>query len=124
MSVASSKALLEVPMVGEAGADRASLEAASGLRRLAMPRRWQKAAMEDSEGRSSPSGMDASVRIQQRMARFNFQGHDELVYIVPDREVGNAKEILLEEMQRRPVWAPELPLAAETGEGKSYGAAK
>jgi len=68
--------------------------------------------------------MDASVRIQQRMARFNFQGHDELVYIVPTAEVSNAKEILLEEMQRRPVWAPELPLAAETGEGQSYGAAK
>ena len=66
MSVASSRALLEVPMVGEAGAECASLEAASGLRRLEMPRRWQKAAMEDSEGRSSPSGMDPSVRMSVR----------------------------------------------------------
>ena len=66
MSVASSSALLEVPMVGEAGAECASLEAAAGLRRLEMPRRWQKAAMEDSEGRSSPSGMDPSVRMSVR----------------------------------------------------------
>ena len=66
MSVASSRALLEVPMVGEAGADCASFEAVAGLRRLEMPRRWQKAAMEDSEGRSSPNGMDPSVRMSVR----------------------------------------------------------
>ena len=65
MSVASSSALLEVQMVGEAGAECASLEAAAGLR-LEMPRLWQKAAMEDSEGRSSPSGMDPSVRMSVR----------------------------------------------------------
>ena len=45
MSVASSRALLEVPMVGEAEADCASSEAVAGLRRLEMPRRWQKAAI-------------------------------------------------------------------------------
>ena len=42
-------------MVGEAGAECASLEAAAGLRRL-----------EDLEGRSSPSGMDPSVRMSVR----------------------------------------------------------
>ena len=59
-SVASSSARLEVPMVGEAGIECASSGAAAGLRRLEMPRRRQKAAMEDSEGRASPSGMEPS----------------------------------------------------------------
>ena len=34
--------------------------------RLAMPRRRQKASMEESEGRASPRGMEPSVRIALR----------------------------------------------------------
>lgn len=68
--------------------------------------------------------MDAAVRIRQRLMPFAHQVHDELVYVVPKRFVAPAKAILLEEMRRRPTWAPDLPLDAEVGEGPSYGDAK
>ena len=49
MSVASSRALLEVPMNGDAGGDGVSTVALVWVEdRLAMPRRRQKAAMEVS----------------------------------------------------------------------------
>ena len=67
MSVASSSALLEVPMSGNAGGDGISSVALVWVEeRLAMPRRRQKAAMEVSEGRASPRGMEPSVRISLR----------------------------------------------------------
>ena len=67
MSVASSRALLEVPMGGDAGGDGMSSVALVWVEdRLAMPRRRQKAAMEVSEGRASPRGMEPSVRISLR----------------------------------------------------------
>jgi DNA polymerase III epsilon subunit-like protein len=67
--------------------------------------------------------MDAGLRIQKRTG-LAMQVHDELVYVVPDEQVAEFKAILLEEMRRRPVWAPDLPLEAEVGEGRSYGEAK
>jgi hypothetical protein len=68
--------------------------------------------------------MDASVRIRRRLKAFALQAHDELGFVVPDERVEEARCILLEEMIRRPRWAPELPLAAEVGVGQSYGDAK
>jgi hypothetical protein len=72
--------------------------------------------------------MDAAVRIQKRIHELglwlNLQGHDELVYLVGNEYVETLKAIVLEEMQRRPTWAPELPLKAEVGVGASYGEAK
>ena len=53
-------------MVGEAGIECVSFGAAAELRRLEMPRRRQKASMEESEGSSSPSGMEPSVRMSPR----------------------------------------------------------
>lgn len=71
---------------------------------------------------------DAAVRIQRRVAplnvRLNLQGHDELVFVVAEEHLAAVRDIALEEMARRPDWAPDLPLAAEAGSGQSYGHAK
>jgi DNA polymerase len=67
--------------------------------------------------------MDAALRIQKRLG-LGMQVHDELVYSVPNNEVNDIKKLLLEEMRRRPDWAPGLPLNAEVGTGQSYGEAK
>ena len=67
MSVASGRALLEVPMSGDAGRDGISVVTLVLVQdRLAMPRRRQKAVIEASEGRASPRGMEPSVRISLR----------------------------------------------------------
>lgn len=65
---------------------------------------------------------DALVRIRGRLDRYGIrlalQVHDELVYIVPDAAVAVVRDILTEEMNRRPVWAPDLPLASECSQGE------
>jgi DNA polymerase len=76
--------------------------------------------------------MNAALRIRCRgfgmlepdAYRFVLQAHDELVFIVPDAEVDYAKKIIHEEMIRRPSWAPDLPLTADVGSGRTYGEAK
>lgn len=65
---------------------------------------------------------DTIVRIRARLDRYDIrvalQVHDELVYIVPDAAVAVVRDILSEEMNRRPVWAPGLPLASECSQGE------
>lgn len=72
--------------------------------------------------------MNAALRVRDRLATYDvqlaLQVHDELVYVVPDDLVNVAKQIVLEEMQRRPDWADALPLDAEADCGQSYGDAK
>lgn len=76
--------------------------------------------------------MNAALRIRDRGRhmpnpqdyRFVLQAHDELVFIVKRDQLDTAKKIILEEMRRRPSWAPDAPIDAELGEGVSYGAAK
>jgi DNA polymerase len=76
--------------------------------------------------------MDAALRIHAAgryrpcpwAYRFVLQAHDELVFIVPDEELNEAKRIIHQEMVRRPSWGPDIPLVAEIGAGSSYGAAK
>ena len=72
--------------------------------------------------------MDAAVRIRKRTAMFDLQlahqVHDELVYVVPDDLVSVIRPMVEEEMKRRPVWGPDLPLSAESGVGQNYGDAK
>jgi len=72
--------------------------------------------------------MDAGVRIQKRVREYglwlNLQAHDELVFLTPKPLVATVSEILVEEMRRRPSWAPDLPLDCEVGTGPSYGDAK
>jgi DNA polymerase len=72
--------------------------------------------------------MDAAVRLRKLFQPYGvqlaLQVHDELVYVVPDDLAVVCKQITLEEMSRRPAWAPDLPLAAEADVGQSYGDAK
>ena len=72
--------------------------------------------------------MDAGVRLRGIFAHYGIQlalqVHDELVFVVPTELADKCKRIALEEMSRRPAWAPTLPLSAEAGWGKSYGDAK
>jgi DNA polymerase len=67
--------------------------------------------------------MDAALRIQRRI-HLGMQVHDELVYGVPNDRLEEVRGVVLEEMSRRPLWMPTLPLAAEVGTGASYGEAK
>jgi DNA polymerase len=68
--------------------------------------------------------MNAALRLKDRGYRFRLQAHDELVFIVPDEQVDEAKVIIHQEMVRSPSWAPDLPLTADVGVGQSYGEAK
>ena len=75
--------------------------------------------------------MDAAVRVRQRLAaagmqdiRLALQVHDELVYVVREEHAEYVKQIVLEEMCRRPAWGPNIPLDAEAGVGRTYGDAK
>ncbi len=76
--------------------------------------------------------MNAALRIRSRGLttarpsdyRFRLQAHDELVFIVKKINLDAAKAIILEEMRRRPSWAPTAPIDAELGIGASYGEAK
>jgi DNA polymerase family A len=47
--------------------------------------------------------------------------HDEVVCIVPDRDVLDAEQFMLTEMRKTPSWAPDLPLNAEAEHGVCYG---
>lgn len=71
--------------------------------------------------------MDAGRRIRKRTGfSFSLQAHDELVFVVPDEAVESMRVVMLEEMLRRPDWAPQWPVAADDGvkTGQSYGECK
>lgn len=75
--------------------------------------------------------MDAACRIDKRFKlngwrdqQLTLQVHDALAYVVPDVLVAQTRALMEEEMNRRPAWAPELPLACETKVGPSYGDTK
>jgi DNA polymerase len=66
--------------------------------------------------------MDAAMRVFKRTGiRIAHQIHDELLYVVLASEVDSLKQIVLEEMQRRPSFALDLPLKAEAKIGDNYG---
>lgn len=50
--------------------------------------------------------------------------HDEVITVVPEGEVDEAREIIQTVMRTPPSWAPDLPLDCEVGVGKRYGSAK
>lgn len=69
--------------------------------------------------------MDAAVRVRKRIgAQLHLQVHDELVYVVPDAIAKHVKQVVYEEMCRRPQWGVDIPLDAEGDIGQSYGDAK
>jgi DNA polymerase len=83
--------------------------------------------------------MNAALRLWDRGYKFKLQAHDELVFIAPledihwrtkpdgSRELDvtkGAAAVILEEMQRPPSWAPDLPVKAELGAGATYGDSK
>ncbi len=68
--------------------------------------------------------MDAAVRLYRKGLRFVLQAHDELVFIVKQEDVDEAKALIHSEMIRPPAWASDLPLTADVGVGGSYAEAK
>ncbi len=52
------------------------------------------------------------------------QIHDELHLVVPEEDAEKAAKYLEDILTRRPVWAPDLPLACETFIVDNYGSAK
>ena len=50
--------------------------------------------------------------------------HDEVICVVPDEQVEQAKVDITRIMRTPPAWAPDLPLDCEVGSGKRYGSAK
>ena len=50
--------------------------------------------------------------------------HDELICVVPDSEVAEAKAWVLEQMTIEPSYMPGIPLAADVGAHRRYGDAK
>jgi len=68
--------------------------------------------------------MQAALRLATRGYKFCLQVHDELVFIVPNDAILNAKQTIYTELTRVPDWAPGLPLAVDIGAGANYGTAK
>ena len=75
--------------------------------------------------------IEANMRTEDRCRRelgldirLAMQVHDENVYVVPWGSLSTVKAIALEEMCRSPVWAPDIPLAAEAHIGRNYGELK
>ena len=50
--------------------------------------------------------------------------HDELICVVPDEEVTDAKTWVLEQMTMEPSYMPGIPLDAKGGAHRRYGEAK
>jgi DNA polymerase len=75
--------------------------------------------------------MDAAVAIRWRLASvdywdawLNLQVHDELVYIVKERDAKKLLEIAIHALSTPPKWGPDIPLKAEGSIGDSYGDCK
>lgn len=70
----------------------------------------------------------AAVRLRNPMAqlrsRLVHSAHDELVYMVPVENIETAKIWAQTEMNRPPMWAPDLPLDCDIGVSHRYGDAK
>jgi DNA polymerase I-like protein with 3'-5' exonuclease and polymerase domains len=66
---------------------------------------------------------DQMVEIGQRH-KVAFQVHDENVAVVPDDTVAQARAYMEEVMSTPPSWAPTLPVACESGTGKTYAECK
>lgn len=69
----------------------------------------------------------AAIVIREQMlavgsyARVAFQVHDEIVVVVPDATATDMEGKLVEVMSTPPLWAPDLPVACESGMADNYG---
>ena len=69
----------------------------------------------------------AALVIREQMAaagrhfKVAFQVHDEIIVAVPDKDAETAEAKLIEIMSTPPKWAPDLPVACESGAAKNYG---
>jgi DNA polymerase I-like protein with 3'-5' exonuclease and polymerase domains len=72
--------------------------------------------------------MQAAIRLKKVLlpfsSRLTHTAHDEIVYIVPDKHVGEVSELIRAEMSKSPDWAPGLPLSVAIGVGQNYGECK
>lgn len=68
--------------------------------------------------------MNAALRLNDLGYRFVLQSHDELAFIVPIDDLANAKNIIYQELTRRPSWGMDIPLEAEVNHGSTYGDCK
>jgi DNA polymerase len=62
--------------------------------------------------------------ILEKRYRVVHQVHDELVFIVPDWQVAEAREVMMRVMAVPPAWMPELPLEAEVHIAQNFGECK
>jgi DNA polymerase family A len=67
--------------------------------------------------------MDQIVKISGKY-RVVLPVYDEAVCCVPDEQAAACNAYIMRCLSESPAWAPSLPVAAETGIGKFYGAAK
>jgi len=67
---------------------------------------------------------DAELFLAARGYRAVLSVHDELVYSIPEGKAEQFAEVLSRVLTRPVSWAPNLPLACETGVGDNYGDAK
>lgn len=63
---------------------------------------------------------EQSVKIGRRL-HVVFQVHDEIVSIAPADTATDAEEFVVRCMSTPPVWAPDLPVACESGVAENYG---
>jgi len=75
--------------------------------------------------------MDTAVRVRKMLAEvhysdawLNLQVHDELVYIVRERDAVRLLKIVIDELGKPPQWGLDIPLKAEGDMGESYGDCK
>lgn len=65
--------------------------------------------------------MEAMLRLEDLGHHTAHHIHDELVIVTPDETANDVLAIANTELARRPVWAPECPLASEGIVSKKYG---
>ena len=68
--------------------------------------------------------MNAALRLQDYGLWFGGQEHDSLYFCVPENDAENAAKLILQELRRRPSWAPSLPLDAEVKIGDNWAEVK
>jgi DNA polymerase len=69
----------------------------------------------------------ASIVIRNQMAEIGkqykvvFQVHDEIIILAPEAQADVAEQALIQVMSTPPSWAPDLPVACESGKATNYG---